>query len=78
MKKSTSIAGKGYSMFNAVPFLLEMKVITEWFETKTSLGLFEWIKFQIIYGDLFRAKCSSNYSTYYEKPKKVSIFSKIF
>ena len=59
MKKSTKYNGFGYKIFTYIPFLLEFKVITEWLETKTALGLMEWIKFQIIYGDLFKAKCDS-------------------
>lgn len=56
MKKSTSTNGLGYTIFQYVPFLIELKVITEWFETKTALGLLQWMKFQMIYGDLFQAK----------------------
>ena len=59
MKKSTKYNGFGYTIFTYIPFLLEFKVITEWLETKTALGLMQWMKFQIIYGDLFRAKCDS-------------------
>ena len=60
MKKSSKFSGFGYTVFTYIPFLLEIKVITEWLETKTALSIFQWMKFQIIYGDLFKAKCGSD------------------
>lgn len=47
----------GFQIFRAVPFLLELKIFTDWSFTRTGLDVFQWIKFENIYGDLFIAKC---------------------
>jgi len=56
MKHSTSINRIGFQTFRAVPFLLELKIFSDWSFTRTSLDVFQWIKFDNIYGDLFIAK----------------------
>ena len=43
----------------AAPFILELKILSDWTFTKTALDLFQWIKFETIYGDLFIAKCTN-------------------
>ena len=72
VKRSTVYDGYAYTMFTYVPFLLEIKVITEWLETTTALDIFEWMQFQIIYGDLFKAKCGSYVPV--SSPAKHAIF----
>ena len=57
MKNSTPINRIGFQTFRAVPFLLELKIFSDWSFTRTSLDVFQWIKFDSIYGDLFVAKC---------------------
>ena len=57
MKNSTAINRIGFQTFRAIPFLLELKIFSDWSFTRTSLDVFQWIKFDNIYGDLFIAKC---------------------
>ena len=40
----------------AAPFIVELKVVSDWTFTRTSLDLFQWLKFENIYADLFIAK----------------------
>jgi hypothetical protein len=55
--KDTGPINKGmFQGYLAAPFVMELKIISEWTFTKTSLDLFQWIKFENIYGDLFIAK----------------------
>lgn len=48
-----------YTTFRAVPFIFEFKVFSDWFVTKTTMRLFDWIKFEDTFGRLFVAKCNS-------------------
>jgi len=57
MKNTTPLNKLGFQIFRAVPFLLELKVFTDWSFTRTGLDVFQWIKFEVIYGDLFIARC---------------------
>ena len=43
----------------AIPFILELKIVSDWTFTRTSLDLFQWIKFEGVYADLFIAKCTN-------------------
>jgi hypothetical protein len=45
--------------FLAAPFVLELKIVSDWTFTRTALDLFQWIKFENIYSDLFIAKCTN-------------------
>lgn len=50
----------------AAPFIVELKIVSDWTFTRTSLDLFQWIKFEGIYADLFIAKCTNK--AYLEHP----------
>jgi hypothetical protein len=56
MNDSTPVNKIGFQIFAAVPFLLELKIFTDWTFTRTGLDVFQWIKFENLYGDLFVAK----------------------
>lgn len=43
----------------AAPFIVELKIVSDWTFTRTALDLFQWIKFENIYADLFIAKCTN-------------------
>ena len=45
--------------FMSAPFVFELKIIADWTFTRTALDLFQWIKFESVYGDLFVAKCTN-------------------
>lgn len=55
-KSPSAISKLGFQIFRAIPFLLELKIFTDWSFTRTGLDVFQWIKFENIYGDLFIAK----------------------
>ena len=57
MKNTTPLNKLAFQIFRAIPFLLELKIFTDWSFTRTGLDVFQWIKFENIYGDLFVAKC---------------------
>lgn len=46
-------------VFFAIPFLWEVKAIKAWLWTKTSFGIYRWIKFEEMYANLFIAKCNA-------------------
>ena len=46
-------------IYLAIPFILELKIISDWTFTRTSLDLFQWIKFEGVFTDLFIAKCTN-------------------
>ena len=56
MTDTTSINKIGFQIFLNIPFLLELKTFTDWSFTRTGLDVFQWFKFENIYGDLFIAK----------------------
>lgn len=57
---SYSPINKGiFQGFLALPFMFELKIFSDWTFTKTALDIFQWIKFETIYGNLFIAKCAN-------------------
>jgi len=69
---------KGMFMgFMSAPFVFELKIIADWTFTRTALDLFQWIKFESIYGDLFVAKCSNKPIMAHPLGKKVPAFMKM-
>lgn len=59
MERYTWYNGFIYMGFRAVPFVFQFKVFSDWFVTKTVMRLFDWIKFQDLFGRLFVAKCNA-------------------
>ena len=59
MERYTWYNGFIYMGFRAIPFVFEFKVFSDWFVTKTVMRLFDWIKFEDLFGRLFVAKCNS-------------------
>jgi len=43
--------------FLAVPFLFELKTISDWTFTRTALDIFQWFKLANAHADMFIAKC---------------------
>lgn len=56
MANTNSVNRIAFNVFLAVPFLLELKIFTDWTFTRTGLDVFQWFKFENVYGDLFIAK----------------------
>jgi len=65
-----------YSGFMAAPFIFELKVISDWTFTRTALDLFQWIKFENIYGNLFIAKIANKGYTEHPLGQKIPAFMK--
>jgi hypothetical protein len=51
--------GYVYTALRVTPFLFEFKVFSDWFVSRTTMRLFDWIKFEDLFGRLFVAKCNS-------------------
>ena len=49
----------GMQIFFAIPFGWELQEIASWLWNKTSFNIFQWLKFEEIYSDLFLVNCSS-------------------
>ena len=59
MEGTTPINKAAFKTFQAIPFLWELRIVTDWTFTKTSLDLFQWFKFENLYGSIFIAKCTN-------------------
>ena len=70
-------ANKGmFTGFMLTPFIFELKIFTDWTFTRTALDLFQWIKFEYIYGALFVAKCANKGIIAHPLGEKIPITSK--
>ncbi len=60
LTKNDSVINKWiFQCYLAVPFLWELRTITDWTFTKTALDLFQWFKFEDIYNTLFVTKITT-------------------
>ena len=59
-KRNTPITNIIASIFNAIPFLPQIRHVLDWTYTTTSFDLFQWIKFESIYNSIFGAFKESN------------------
>ena len=50
-----------FKIYKAIPFFFEIKTFMDWTFTDTSLDLFQWLKFEDIYGTLFVAKIDADF-----------------
>ena len=48
-----------FKIYLAIPFLLELKTISDWTFTKTALDIFQWFKLANAHADFFVAKCNN-------------------
>ena len=76
-KKGDEILSGLNKLFNAIPFLYEIKNAIDWTFTSTCLTLFQWIKFEAIYDTIFDTYCEKN--DWDEKPigKRVNYKNKL-
>ena len=54
-KRNTAITNVVAQIFNAIPFLPQIRHVLDWTYTKTSFDLNQWIKFESIYNSIFGA-----------------------
>jgi hypothetical protein len=43
--------------FRAIPFAYEIRTFLDWAITPSTLSIYEWLKFEDIYAELFLVKC---------------------
>lgn len=48
-----------FFVYRAIPFLYEVRCILDWTLTRTALTLYEWLKLEDIFAELFLVKCRS-------------------
>ena len=58
-KKNTAITNNIAKIFNAIPFLPNIRNTVDWTFTSTCLDLFQWNKFESIYDTMFDTFCDS-------------------
>ena len=64
-KKNSLVNSILVRLYLSVPFMLELQMFMDWAFTKTSLDIFQWLKFDDIYANLYLSRYS--YSTYKSK-----------
>jgi hypothetical protein len=82
-KKSLFMRGDNYfysnsfKIFNAIPFLYELKLMIDWTITPTALDLFKWIKFESVYDRLFVTHCYMKYENLRKVGDQITLCNKI-
>ena len=59
-KRNTKLTNIISKIFNAIPFLPQIRYAIDWTFTKTCFDIFQWIKFESIYDSIFDAYADSN------------------
>jgi len=60
LMKSTSRASKlMFQFYRGIPFLFEIRTLVDWVFTLTTLDLFQWLKFENLYAQLYINQCNS-------------------
>ena len=68
---------KHYYMWNKIlhqaylqfPFLYELRTLTDWLWTDTSLTFYEWLKMEDIFASIFQRKCTQDFEIKYSKKR---------
>ncbi|XP_062548757.1 piezo-type mechanosensitive ion channel component isoform X4 [Armigeres subalbatus] len=47
----------GYKLFMTIPFLFELRTLMDWIWTDTSMTLFDWLKMEDIFANVYQLKC---------------------
>lgn len=48
----------GFKVYINIPFLLELRTLMDWIWTDTSMTLFDWLKMEDIFQNIYQLKCS--------------------
>ena len=79
LTKKDSVINKWiFQGYLAIPFLWELRTITDWTFTKTALDLFQWFKFEDIYNTLFITKVTTKSYRAHKLGAKRALVFKIF
>uniref|UniRef100_A0AAG5DE22 Piezo-type mechanosensitive ion channel component n=1 Tax=Anopheles atroparvus TaxID=41427 RepID=A0AAG5DE22_ANOAO len=58
LTKGFSMANfSGFKLFMTVPFLFELRTLMDWIWTDTSMTLFDWLKMEDIFSNVYQLKC---------------------
>ena len=67
-----------FSLYRGLPFAFELRTMLDWTFTETSLSLFQWLKFEDIYAELFITKVTQMVYQRHPLGKKIGRCDKIF
>ncbi|XP_055550145.1 piezo-type mechanosensitive ion channel component isoform X2 [Wyeomyia smithii] len=56
-KGFTMINFTGFKLFMTIPFLFELRTLMDWIWTDTSMTLFDWLKMEDIFTNVYQLKC---------------------
>lgn len=57
-KDFTMLNFAGFKIFMNIPFLMELRTLMDWVWTDTSMTLFDWLKMEDIFANIYQLKCS--------------------
>lgn len=68
---------KGFSIVNVmlykcyllIPFLFELRTLMDWIWTDTSMTLFDWLKMEDIFSNVFQLKCGREMESEFPQPR---------
>lgn len=52
-----------------VPFLFELRALMDWMWTDTSMTVWDWLKMEDIYANIFQHKCARHMESEYPQPR---------
>ncbi|XP_063241990.1 piezo-type mechanosensitive ion channel component-like isoform X9 [Bacillus rossius redtenbacheri] len=58
-----------FKVYLLVPFLFELRALMDWVWTETSMTLFDWLKMEDIFNNIFQHKCSRRMENEYPQPR---------
>lgn len=59
-EEPSTLANLLFSIYRGIPFVYEMRTVLDWAITPTTLSVYEWLKFEDIYAELYAVKCKIN------------------
>ncbi|CAE7359974.1 gdt2, partial [Symbiodinium sp. CCMP2456] len=66
-----------FKVYTTVPFLEELRVLTDWTVTETSMNLFMWFKLEDAQQNLYKVRCDMNARKYVKPEAKRPIHEKV-
>lgn len=58
-----------YKFYMMIPLLFEMRTLMDWIWTDTSMTLFDWLKMEDIFGNMYQLKCSRKFEEDFPAPR---------
>lgn len=66
-----------FKVFSAVPFIEELRVLTDWTVTRTSMDFFMWMKLEDAHNNLYRTRCDMEFRKARQKAEPRSKCEKV-